>query len=323
MENQSHAFVAGLFVIVFGLLALGVAAWLGSQKGPAGAPVDLLTTHSVAGLKAGAPVRFRGVDVGRVDSIAFDPQQLGQIRVRISVDRAAPLTNTTYAKLSYQGINGVALIQLDDDPRKHADRLLLGATKLTQMELQAGLLERAEDDVRDVLLKAAHVAVRIDDLLSEDNQKRLMALVDTLQRTSKRYETLGQEFEPSAKAVPILLQQATVTVARAREVVDAATHLAADTDRKLVALDTVAQAARHLTQVADDLHTDTLPRVQGLADEVASDARELKQTLHQVNARPQSFIFGLQPSPPGPGEPGFAATARAPTAGAAHLGASR
>src|SRR5215469_10995615 len=143
MESQSHAFAAGLFVILLCLAAIGAVVWLENPGQPAGLAIDLLSTHSVAGLKVDAPVSFRGVDVGRVKSIAFDSRQAGRIRVRVAVDRSAPITQATYAKLSYQGINGLALIQLDD--RQDRTRAALSAGTVPEIELQAGLLERAEE----------------------------------------------------------------------------------------------------------------------------------------------------------------------------------
>jgi len=308
MESQSHSFITGLFVILLALGGIAGALWLGPDKGPARLPIDLLTTYSVSGLKVDAPVRFRGVDVGRVDSISFDPRQAGEIRVRISVDPAAPISKSTYAKLSYQGITGVAFIQLDDEKGKSSEPLPLSREKVAQMELQASMLERAETDIRDVVLKAARVADRLDELLNEQNQKRVMALVDSFEQTSERYGELARNLEPSAKALPGLLQQTRRTVESAQTALDNVAKLAEDTDRKLVVLDTVGEAAKQIGRAADDLHKDTLPRVNALIDQVSIDARELKRTLHQVNARPQSLIFGLQPPPPGPGERGFVAT---------------
>jgi phospholipid/cholesterol/gamma-HCH transport system substrate-binding protein len=308
MESQSHSFIAGLFVILLGLGGIAGALWLRPDKGPGRLPIDLTSTHNVAGLKVDAPVRFRGVEVGRVDSISFDPRQAGQIRVRISVDAAAPISRSTYAKLSYQGITGVAFIQLDDEKGKSSEPLPLSSVKVAQMELQASMLESAETDIRDVVLKAARVADRLDELLNEQNQKRVMALVDSFERTSESYGELARNLEPSAKALPGLLQQTRRTVESAQTAVDNVAKLAEDTDRKLVVLDTVGAAAKQIGRAADDLHKDTLPRVNALIDQVSIDARELKRTLHQVNARPQSLIFGLQPPPPGPGERGFVAT---------------
>jgi phospholipid/cholesterol/gamma-HCH transport system substrate-binding protein len=210
--------------------------------------------------------------------------------------------------LSYQGITGVAFIQLDEQKGKSGEPLRLSTGTVAQMELQGSFLDRAGDDVRDVVLKVGRVATRLDELLNEQNQKRLMALVDSVEQTSARYGTLARDLEPSAKALPDLLQQATRTVERAQGAVDGVAKLVEDTDRKLVVLDSVAAAAQQVGRVANDLHKDTLPRVNALIDEVSVDARELKRTLHQANVRPQSFIFGLQPPPPGPGERGFVAT---------------
>jgi phospholipid/cholesterol/gamma-HCH transport system substrate-binding protein len=135
-----------------------------------------------------------------------------------------------------------------------------------------------------------------------------MALVDSIEHTSERYGTLARDLEPSAKALPGLLQKATRTVEKAQGAVDNVAKVADDVDRKLVVLDTVAAAAKQVGRVADDLHKDTLPRVNALVDQLSVDARQLQRTLHQANTRPQSFIFGLQPPPPGPGEHGFVAT---------------
>jgi len=298
MENQSHSLVAGLFVIVLIIAAIAGALWLGPAKGPRLLPVDLVTRHSVVGLKADAAVRYRGVDIGRVESIAFDPAQFGQIRVRVGVDPAAPLTQSTFAKLSYQGITGVAFIQLDDAVDKKSTSLVLSSAKVAQLELQASFLERAEDDLRGVVLKATSVAARLDELLGEQNQRRLMALVDTFQRTLNSYDTLARNLEPTVRAVPALVQ-------RAQGTVESVSRLADDVDQKLEVLDALSTTAKELGATTDDLHRNTLPRVNAVLDDVALDARELKRALHQVDARPQSFIFGLQPPAPGPGERGF------------------
>ena len=298
MENQSHSLVAGLFVVLFTVAAVAGALWLGPPKGPKLLPIDLVTRHSVSGLKDDAPVEFRGVDIGHVESITFDPRQRGQIRVRAVIDPTAPLTHATYAKLSSQGITGVAFIQLDDAVGATSAPLMISSTKVPQLELQGSFLERAEDDMRDLVVKVNRVASRLDELLSEQNQKRLMAAVDSFKRTLDRYGTLSRDLEPTVKAAPALVQ-------RAQGTVESVTRLADDVDQKLAVLDAIATTAKELSATIDDLHRNTLPRVNTVLDEAAVDARELKRALHQVDEQPQSLIFGRQPPAPGPGERGF------------------
>lgn len=305
MENRSHAFVAGLFMILLGAALAAGAMWFGTPRVTARMPIDLVTTHSVAGLKVDAPVRYRGVDVGRVTSIAFDKKHLGEIRVRVAVDPAAPVNGATFARLTYQGLNGMALVQLDDDPRKPQGSLRW--SPIPVMELQAGMLERAEEDVRDVLLKTGRVASRVEALLSDENAARLMAMVDSFEHTSQRVGVLVRDLEPGAEALPSLLRTANQTVERAQVTADNVSKLAANLNDKLKVLDTLGQTAQQLSLTAADLRSDTLPRVDTALDEVSVDAREVRRALHQAGAEPQSFIFGLRLPPPGPGEPGYVA----------------
>ena len=308
MENRSHSFIAGLFVILLGVLAAFGAVWLAGPKRPTRVPMDLVTIHSIAGLQLDAPVRYRGVNVGRVDSIAFDTHDLGKIHVRIEVDPTTPLTHSTYAKLSYQGINGVAMIQLDDDQRGGGEPWVFSRDKVPQLELRAGLLEVAEQNAGDVLSKADAVATRLEILLSDQNIGRFMTLVDSVEQTSVQYGVLARELVPTAKALPNLLQNTTLAVSQARTTAERLAQLSADADRRLGVLDTAAAAAAQISLAADDLHHDTLPRVNDWLDQLSVDSRELEYTLHQLNARPQSLIFGPEPLPPGPGERGFIAT---------------
>ncbi|WP_161966061.1 MlaD family protein [Steroidobacter cummioxidans] len=294
MESHSHALIAGLFVILLGLCAIAGAVLLGQPAGPAQLPVDLLTTHSVEGLKVDAPVRLRGVDVGSVESIAFDAQQPNRIRVRVAVDPSAPITRGTYAELSTQGISGIAFIQLDDEPGQSNEPLPRSAGTIPEMELRPGLFEQAGDSLREVLAQTQRVAGRLEEVLSDRNQQRLLALVDSVTETSARYGKLAHDLEPITKALPGLIE-------KTAGVADNLSELGESAERRLVLLDTLGQAA-------NDLHNDTLPRVNTLLDEVSIDARELRGTLRRANASPQSFIFGVAPPPPGPGERGFVAT---------------
>ena len=88
--SRSREFLVGLVIIV--ALGVGVAGtlWLkGTNWGRPAVPLQVLLTD-VAQLSPGNPVKFRGVQVGRVSSIGVEPD--GQaVRVTLELESALPL----------------------------------------------------------------------------------------------------------------------------------------------------------------------------------------------------------------------------------------
>src|SRR3954447_20634087 len=143
MENKSHAMAAGIFVALLTALVLGLASWLTRETGVRDT-YEISTRETVTGLQEQAPVRFRGVDVGKVKRIGFDPKVIGNVLVRMEIDRDTPLTRDTFATLSYQGVTGLAFIQLSD-LGKPAPRLAPNDEVPPRIPLRPGLLARLEE----------------------------------------------------------------------------------------------------------------------------------------------------------------------------------
>src|SRR4051812_20069326 len=114
MENRSHALMTGFFTIALVVAAVLAGVWF-NRDTVERVPYQIATTESIPGLNIQAAVRYRGLEVGKVDEIDFNRAVPGQIVIRLSVDPEAPITKTTFAKLGYQGVTGIAFVQLDDD----------------------------------------------------------------------------------------------------------------------------------------------------------------------------------------------------------------
>ena len=143
MENKAHALAAGLFVALAAALLLTLAAWL-SRDGGARDVFEISTRETVSGLQEQAPVRYRGVNVGKVTSIGFDPRSQGGVLVRLALEPRAPVTRNTFATLDFQGVTGLAYVQLDDDGQP-ATRLLPDGGAPPRIPLRPGLISRLTD----------------------------------------------------------------------------------------------------------------------------------------------------------------------------------
>src|SRR5215217_1183283 len=100
MENKAHALVAGIFVVVVTVLLVVLAAWLARDTGQRDI-YEISSRESVTGLQPQAPVRMRGLDVGRVAAIGFDPKAQGNVLIRLEIDHDAPVTSDTFATLGF------------------------------------------------------------------------------------------------------------------------------------------------------------------------------------------------------------------------------
>lgn len=313
MENKAHALAAGIFVALLSLLVLGLAAWLTRETGVRD-PYEISTKETVTGLQEQAPVRFRGVDVGKVTHIGFDPKVIGNVLVHMEVDRDTPLTTDTFATLSYQGVTGLAFIQLSDDG-KPAPRLAPNDEVPPRIPLRPGLLSRLEEHGEVILQKVEEVTGRVNQLLGDTNQKRIADALENISAaaTSTR-QLVGHVDTTVQKKLDPALDQFSVTLRGAQRTVDEIGATAKEfhqTAQRLNApggpLDRVSQGTDALASTMETFSNSTLPRLNRVADETTRTVRSLDRAIDQLTENPQMLIYGRGPAQPGPGEPGFQA----------------
>ena len=156
--------------------AIAVAAFLFNVDRSVRVPYDLIARTNVTGLYTDAAVRYRGLDVGKVQSIKFDRDHPGQILIRILVDTHAPITHSTFGSLGFQGVTGIAFIQLDDNGRDPTP-LASSAKEVAQLPMRPGLLDQLQQRGDVLLRKLEKVADDVDNLLSPEMVSQLQGTV--------------------------------------------------------------------------------------------------------------------------------------------------
>jgi len=314
MENRAHALAAGLFMLLLGVALVAVMVWF---RGDHVERVEHLVVArtGVPGLAVKAAVKLRGVDVGTVESIAFDPADAQRILVRIAVEKAAPLTRGTFAQLGYQGVTGLSFIDLGD--RGDDARPLAEAPEADRrIELRPSLLDQLATSGPALLANFAETANRLNALLEPRNQQRLARLLDDADHLVGRADERAQQLAPVLAALPPLLerwdttaQRANAALQRADDAAAAAGTLVAELRPRLAVLDQLGSAAGRADAALRRIELGLVGAEPAagppLVDELGQAARGVGQALEQWNEQPQSLIFGRVPPRPGPGEAGF------------------
>ncbi|THU05382.1 MCE family protein [Lampropedia puyangensis] len=317
MENKSHAIAAGVFVLSLVVVLAFLAVWLTRDQGSYNT-YELSTPQAVTGLQPQAPVRYKGVAVGRVSYIGFDKDEPGHVLIRVLVDDTTPVTETTFATLGYQGVTGLAYIDLDDAKESLRD---LGRTSrgYRRLPMRQSNLSQLAAMGPELFGEVQETLTRVKTLLSDDNQRVLIGTVSSFGQAAHNTSVLVEQLNQSwNKDLAPAITQLSGDVQRNMASLEKTAHSISLMSREIAAVakqvgqeggavDQLSVTAQSFEGVANDINSNTLPRLQSTMDEVSAAMREVKQLASGLSESPQAFIFGPNVGQPGPGEPGFVA----------------
>ena len=308
MENKAHALAAGLFAVLLGVAIVLAAMWFSGETYEKAYYV-LESKYAVTGLNEQALVRYRGVNVGKVTRIQFDPKNTGIILIDIAIQSDMPLTKSTYAELRYQGVTGLSYIMLDD-PRTNPEPLPpAGHEGSVRIPIRESLFSSLADVAQQALGDLREVMKRINAVLSDTNQAQIASTLKHVEAATKQITALAHAMEPAAKGSESLVADARKTFQHADKLLAEIAATNRDLAKRLDAIERVATSAEKaggsVASLADTVTAETLPRINNLADELARTSRSLDRLASELKEQPQSLVFGRKPGPPGPGEKGF------------------
>ena len=319
MENKAHALAAGAFVLIVTALLALLAVWL-TRDNTQRDLYEMSTSETISGLQPQAPVRFRGVPVGKVELIGFDEKVKGNVLVRVSIDRSAPVTKSAYATVASQGVTGLGFIQLDDEGES-AERLVPNDDDPPRIPIRPGGIDKLIKQSEVIFNQVEQASTKLNLLLGEDTQKRVATALDSVgqaatgvnQLTTSMATILNAQLGPDRVNIPAFVKNADATVTSLRRTSEQANASVAEIgnaarrlNEKGGAIDKLAEGGASLSAGVQTFSAATLPKVGEVADETARTMRQLRRTVNAVDDNPQSLIFGNGPVVPGPGEAGFA-----------------
>ena len=314
MENRAYALAAGLFTLLLVSALIAAAMWIRGESIAQDAYV-LHTRGNVSGLNVQAPVRLRGVEVGKVQAIRFDTDDPRVILVDISIASGTPVTRSVYGQLAAQGVTGLSYVQLSDDGSSPHLRNPSDPAQ-TRIELRPSFFERVSETGEQLVVRIAAVTQQLEQWLSDDNRRTTMQALAALDAAARQVGSLAESAQPAAKSMPQLAKQAGETLKRADAMMVELRELAVLLGKRSEAIERVAASAERIGVAVQEASAagiglstaagrETIPRLNTLLDEIARSSRSLERLLEDLSANPSSLVFGRAPLAPGPGEPGF------------------
>jgi phospholipid/cholesterol/gamma-HCH transport system substrate-binding protein len=172
IETKVNYPLVGAFVLVLGAVLVAGALWLASG-GASRKAHDLylaIVDESVAGLNLNAPVKYNGVDVGKVRQIQLDPGNPEQVNLLFAIERGTPIREDTVAVLKTQGLTGIAYVELSGGTRDAPPLLARAGSDYPLIRTKPSLGARVENLLGTVLSKLDSLSNNVNAILSDANR---------------------------------------------------------------------------------------------------------------------------------------------------------
>ncbi len=297
-------------MLILGALLIVGVLWLASG-GAWQKKYDLylaVEDESVAGLNLNAPVKYNGVDVGKVRTITLDTINPQRVNLLFAIEQGIPIKQDTVAILKTQGLTGIAYVELSGGATDSPTLLAISGNQYPVIRTKPSLSARLENVLTSVLAKLDSTSNSINALLSDENRiafKSALTDIASVARTiAARKETIdigirnaGRTLENSAQVTA----QMGAVIDRIGSSADAVAKMGNEVAK------TSVSAGKAVDVIGGDVKrfsVETLPELERLLGELSTLSTSLRRLSEQTTRNPRGLLFGHTPVPDGPGEKG-------------------
>ncbi len=264
--------------------------------------------ESVAGLNLNAPVKYNGVDVGKVRTITLDTINPQRVNLLFAIEQGTPIKQDTVAILKTQGLTGIAYVELSGGATDSPTLLATAGNEYPVIRTKPSLSARLENVLTSVLAKLDSTSSSINALLSDENRiafKNALADIASVAHTiAARKETIDSGIRNAGRT----LENSAQVTAQMGAVID---RIGSSADAVAKMGNEVAKTSVSTGKAVDAIGGDvkrfsveTLPELDRLLGELSTLSTSLRRLSEQTTRDPRGLLFGHPPVPDGPGEQG-------------------
>jgi len=322
MEEKVNFALVGVFVLALGAALIAAVLWL-SSGGAYRRAYDTYQTYmdeSVSGLSRDAPVRYRGVEVGRVRRMALSSAHIEQVQLTLDIERGTPVKQDTVAVLRVQGLTGIAYVELSGG--SSASPALEARPGEAYPVIRSGpsLMVRLDSAITTLLTNLNRTSESLVELLDEGSRREIKQSLADLRILSRTLAARSATIDTGLSNTARILENTARFTDDLPRLVERMQKSADGFDRMNSQLARAGQSASATLAVADATLTgagntlagaradlreagaEILPEIQLLLAELREVTASLRRISEQVEQNPRLLLFGKPAPRPGPGE---------------------
>jgi len=273
METKANYVAVGAFVLACMLGLVITLLWLsGLQYSQEFAYYQADFTGPVTGLGKGTTVRYNGIEVGRVDSVKFDPNDPQVVISTLQMQPNLGIRDDSIVSIESEGLTGGSYVEISGGSKNAAILKPKEGQQYPLIKSAPSTLQKLAKGAPQLLEKLNIAADKLNAVLSEDNQKAFAHILANLDQTTSVLAARSGDID--------------ATIANLSKASKTLPGTIADTD----------VTVKKLGQLSTD--SDEFVKGEGLAQlaELLADTRRLVISVNrlsdELNRQPTKLLFG-------------------------------
>lgn len=314
MTGKSSYMLVGAFVLVLGAAFIWGILWISAGGTPQSVDRYLVyMSDSVSGLYVDAPLKYRGVDVGKVEEIAIDSKNPERVRLLLQVRRGTPISEHTLASLEYQGLTGIANVNLSGGTADSPPLKKIPGEDYPVIKGRSSIFSRLDSTLEALLTNLIETSAGINAMLNEENRanvshaiENVAGLTENLAKQSSHLETLIADLQATLANTRTASGNFPQLIGQFTRSAEAITRMA---DEIRSVGENLSTASANIEKTVDasgaglvDFTRTTLPEITQMVSDLRVASENLRRMSEDLAQNPSVLLYGAPEPEPGPGE---------------------
>ncbi|MGA2023471.1 MAG: MlaD family protein [Steroidobacteraceae bacterium] len=303
MEREANYVAVGSFVLLVMVMGALFVYWYSDSRDHRNYQrYEIYFDGTVSGLSEGGPVRYLGVDVGRVQRIRIDPRAANRVQVVADIEDTTPISDKTLAELSLQGVTGLLYIDLEQQRDSDNVRRILTAVPSETYPV----IRSVHSDLDQFLSSLPTLTARLNDLVDRATQLLSDSNIRTVDRIVVNLDTATAGLPQSARSVDSLLDTLRSATSDARALISEIHGSTATASVDLLAaIQSLRKTSANLATASDTINAflgenrtqlsgfmrEGLPQLEALLRDSRAAAEQISELSESLRENPSRLIY--------------------------------
>ena len=300
-ENRQHLSI-GIFVITSTIILLSIWLWFSSYSNQTYNTYLTIFNEPVDGLSISSPVKYNGVEIGKVKHITLDEKNPRNIIVLINLQSNIAINKKTTASLKSQGVTGLSYIELNLPQNTILNDNITAKKKppYPQIITTPSFLYSLSEQAQSMSQNVQDISLQMKLLLSNENITQFSAMLKNLNAISKAIAINSQNISTSMQNLSLItthIKNSTQNLGATMNNINVLTQSLTDTSNNTNKLISNLQ-----NNTLNNINSVLLPGINQTMVSINQASLQLEQFINLIKQNPSALVRGITVKPLGPGE---------------------